>query len=838
MIKNVSFVVFIVFIAMGCQQAPLPYQNHDVPVSERVSDLMQRMTLKEKIQQLSGPPPQEGVYSLSVKHTPANERLGIPGFQMADGPLGVTEGSSTAFPAATLMASTWNDSLLYQVGVAMAKETRAHNANVLLGGCVNLHRYSLAGRNFESFGEDPYLASRMVVPSIKGIQSEKIVGTVKHYALNNQELYRYVSNSVVDERTMHELYFPAFKAAVQDAGVWTVMSAYNRINGSYASASKYLLTDVLKEQWGFQGFVVSDWISVWETVAPANNGLDMEMPEALYFGDNLLKAVNEGLVTEETINDKVERILTVKFKAGLFDNYHRYGDTAVIASEAHRSLALKAAEQGIVMLENKGMLPLDKENVKRIALVGPLYDQILTGGSGSSKVTPKGGKTLYQAIKEKFGQAIVDTAKGDLISLDPNIIPAKYLSFQGKLGLMGTYYNTIDFSDEPFTQQISQEINYQLGLGSFIDGFNADSISVTWEGEITAPETRTYRFDLVSDDGSRLYINNQLIIDHWFQHGDVLKSGTVKLQKGQSYNIKIEYNDETLGSTIKLGWDYYPEANPEEQMMQEAVDAASKADVVVAALGFNELTEGEGNDRKTLSLYFQQEELLQRVLEANKNVIVLLYGGGTMDVTGWADKVQGIFYMCYPGQEGADAIANILAGDAVPSGKLPFTWIAEEKQCPAFAEYYITPHEVEYKEGLFIGYRYTDKYNMKPSYPFGYGLSYTQFSYDNIQFNQTDSLVTISVEITNTGDVAGDEIVQLYVSDVNPVVERPEKELKNFKRISLNPGETKQISMRVHKNDLRYYNPDNDAWIFNPGPYKFLVGASAGDIKLTTEQKL
>jgi len=802
------------------------YKDSSKSIEERVNDLLGQMTLDEKIKMLSG---------VTEFDTYENKRLGIPAIHITDGPLGaVTFGKATSFPAGTAVAATWDTLLIHDLSVAMARETKSKGRDYLLGPCVCIQRFPFGGRNFETYGEDPYLASRLVVNWIKGLQGEKVIAAVKHFAMNDQEWERFKYNVTVDERTMREIHLPAFEAAVKEGGVWSVMSAYNKVNGKYCSENEHLLTDVLKKDWGFQGFVVSDWGSVHSTANAANAGLDLEMPEGVYFNkDSLMKAINEKKVTEEVINDKIRRLLRVMFTAGLFERKEII-DTTVLHCEAHKKLALKSAQEAVVMLKNNdNILPFNISKIKTIAVIGSNARNCSPGGGGSSRVQPFYMVSPLEGIQKRVGSNInILYALGDNSGVpEKDIIKPSFLFTPDKKenGLMAEYFNNKDLSGKPVITRVDKNFDYDWTVTPPAPGIGKENFSIRLSGYIKTDKTKKYRFYTQSDDGIRLYIDDKLVIDNWTNHAPVYDFCDVNIQAGSEHKIVAEYFQGGGGLALQLGWDYDISTNKEP--IEEAVDAAKTSDVSIVFVGLNDNIEGEGSDPGTNNLPYKQKELITAVAKANPNTIVVLSGGIPLQVDPWLKDVKGLVDMFYLGQETGNAIASVLFGDVCPSGKLPFSYIKAPEQSPAWAGY--KNLEIKYDEGVFVGYRYLDQNKIEPQFPFGYGLSYTSFDYSNIKVKETGNKnFEVTLDIKNSGKVKGDEIAQLYVSEKVCSVPRPVKELKGFSRVSLNPGETKTITMKLKPRDFAFWDVSSNNWKVEPGDFDLLVGCSSRDIKL------
>jgi beta-glucosidase len=704
------------------------YKNSAMPVEKRVADLLGRMTTEEKAAMLSG--------SGWMESAPI-DRLGIPAIKMADGPMGVRSwaGSSaitsaanppvkvltTSFPSGVAMAATWDTELVEREGQAIAQEVKALGRDMILGPTVNINRVPLWGRNFEGYGEDPYLAARMGVAYIKGVQGEGVIPSVKHFAANNEEFERHRIDAKIDERTLHEIYLPAFKAAVQDADVWTVMSAYNKLNGVHLAENVPLLHDVLQKEFGFKGFVVSDWGSTYSTAATVNAGMDLEMPggppmqawlanprmqssgngAGWLTAEKVLAEVKAGHISQATLDENVGRILRVIFVSGVFDHPHPGGGE--VDTPAQQAVARQGATEGIVLLKNApSLLPLDAKKIRSIAVIGPNAAVARTGGGGSSLVLPKYAVAPLDGIRERVGSGI--------------------------------------------------EVKYALGVGM--------------EGEDPVQDT--------------------------------------------------------------------PEARA--KLLQEATDAAAHADVAVVVVGRYSKLESESFDVKTMDLPAGQDELLEAVEQANPHTVVVLNTGDPVTMSKWIDKTPALVEMWYGGQEGGHALASILFGNANPSGKLPVSFPKKWEDSPAYGHYPGENLTVDYAEGIYVGYRYFDTKKVEPQFPFGFGLSYTTFEYSRLAVVPGkiigDRPIVVSLQVTNTGTRAGAEVVELYVHDGHSKIDRPVRELKGFRRVELNPGQTKTVLFVLGRSALSYWSPDKKDWVAEPGTFEVQVGASSRDIRL------
>ncbi|MGA9406647.1 MAG: glycoside hydrolase family 3 C-terminal domain-containing protein [Bacteroidota bacterium] len=799
------------------------YKDPQTPVEQRIDDLISKMTLEEKIDMIGG----------TGFGTKPNARLGIPELKMTDGPVGVRWGTSTAFPAAVMLASTWDTSLAGRYGWAISQEVKAKDRNVILGPCININRVPQGGRNFENYGEDPFLTSRIAVSYVRGVQSGNVAATVKHYATNNQEWERDRINNKVGQRALYEIYLPGFKAAVEEGGAMAIMSAYNKLNGSFCSENTFLLQDVLKKEWQFQGLVMSDWGAVHSTLATANNGLDLEMPTGQFLNkETLLPLIKNGAVSESTIDDKVRRILRVMFRLGLFDQ--AASEKPQADGLPQRSIALDVSRAGIVLLKNEnGTLPLRMSALKSVAVIGPNAAVARTGGGGSSMVNPAPAESPLDALKRMFGKtvsfnyAIGAPLPGAITPIDPDLLSPP--NEPEKKGLLGEYFTNEELRGEPSVRRIDTTVNFDWGERSPAAGIGADSFSVRWTGNIRSTESGTFEFSVSTDDGVRFYINNQLLIDNWTQHAEEARSVNYAMEAGKSYDIKMEYYQNLGGAVARLGL-----AKPSEDKLPGVVALAQKSDAVLLFVGDSPMQESEGFDRPTIDLPASQVNLINAVVKANPHTIVVLEAGAQVVMENWIDNVNALVEAWYPGQEGAQAIAEVLSGAINPSGKLPVTMPKRWEDCSAYGSYPGANDETEYNDGILVGYRHFDAKNIDVRYPFGYGLSYAKFSISDVKVTpvpqSTDNEYTVTASVENTGDVAGAEVVQVYVHDDSAKVLRPVKELKAFAKVFLQPKEKKNVELHLNTLSFAYYDDVKHEWATSKGAYEILVGTSSRDL--------
>lgn len=831
LLSFVSMFLFAAFLLIDKEENIPPYKNSSLSIDERVEDLLKRMTLEEKIEMLGG----------TGFETKAIQRLGIPPLNMTDGPLGVRWGQSTAFPSGILMGATWNPELISKLGSAIAEEVKSKERHVILGPCVNIARIPMGGRNFESFGEDPFLTSRIAVDYIKGVQKENVVATVKHFAANNQEHQRDFVNTIVDERALNEIYFPAFKAAVEEANVLAIMSAYNKLNGHFCSENDYLLIDKLKTEWKFKGLVMSDWGAVHSSIPTFNSGLDLEMPTGQYLNkETLLEKIKSGELSESKLDDKVRRILRVMFTIGLFDDY-KYDATKLNNAE-HKQIALDVAKEGIVLLKNENsILPLDFSKIKSIAVIGPNSNVARTGGGGSSMVSPFYSVSPLEALQKKIGNKVkINFAQGSVLDGDSKPIESKYL-FTEKDGkqneLNAEYFDNKNLSGKPVKEVLDSKVYFTWDDGSPFQDFPVDNFSVRWTGYLKVEQAARYTIDVSSDDGVRLYLDDELIIDDWNDHALMTNSYTTLLEANKYYKIKLEYYENGGGAIVKLGWHL-----PNEDLISEAVSTAKISDVAIIFAGTNANYESEGFDRKDLVLPNNQDELIKQVAAANKNTIVVLATGSPVLMNEWVDNVSGLIEAWFAGEQAGNAIAEVLIGETNPSGKLPMTFPKRWDDCSAFNTYKKEDGTTRYEDGIYVGYRHFEKNKIEPLFPFGYGLSYTTFNYSDLNLSSKeisqDEKLIVRTKIKNTGKVGGSEIVQLYIKDIQSSLDCPEKELKGFKKVYLKAGEEKTIEFALDKSALSFFDPKIKNWVAEASEFEVLIGSSSKEIKLNKKFNL
>ncbi|MBC8215531.1 MAG: glycoside hydrolase family 3 C-terminal domain-containing protein [Candidatus Marinimicrobia bacterium] len=807
-------------------------------IEREVESILAQMTLEEKVDLLGG----KGF------KTSKNDRLGIPQLIMTDGPLGPnSNGPSTNYSAMINLAASFDTDLMHRVAINIGQETRIKDRNMLLGPCINIARAPHGGRTFEGFGEDPYLVSRMAVEFVKGVESQGVATCTKHFVANNQEWNRFDVDVRVSERALHEIYFPAFKAAVIEADGSTIMAAYNQILGDYSTESKYTLTDILKNEWGFTGVAVSDWGGARTTVKMANSGLDLEMPTGIHYNEKLIKAVNDGLVTQEIVDDKVRRILRVMMKKGLFNKLNNIFAQDTSNTPERRALALETAQKSIVLLKNKDhFLPLDASKIKSIAVIGPNGNVAQMHGGGSGSLTGHYGISPLEGLLNKVGDSISVTFARGVVQESKDLPiagPEHFLLPDGQPGVYAEYFNNREQEGEPVYTCVENDINFDWGFGGDKGGpgspkpgvVNLEKWSARWTGKFVSPGEGWYEFGLRSDNGVRMYLDGKKVLDYWVDS----KPGQFKIirynfEADRIYDLQVDFYENIGSCRCRMGFAPFDYGNK----LDDAIKVATNADVVVLCLGLNMFMEGEAVDRDELGLPVDQLALLNAVITANPNVVVVLNNATPILMNDWLEKVPAVADALYPGQEGGNALSDVLFGDVNPSGKLPLTFPKFWKDTPIKDTYPGVKAYSEYTEGIFVGYRHYDKYAIEPEYAFGHGLSYTTFEYnnieiDNVRANPGGQTYIVSVTVKNTGKVFGEEVVQLYIRDIHSSVERENKALKGFRRVALEPGESKTVSMNLTTEALSFFHPDKKKWIIEPGEFEALVGSSSRDIRLS-----
>jgi len=800
-------------------------------VEKRVDAILSKMTLEEKVDYIGG------TRDFYVRAMP---NLNVPELKMSDGPIGVRNyGPSTTYAAGIGLAATWNPELAQQVGAGIGRDARARGVHFMLGPGVNIYRAPMNGRNFEYFGEDPFLASRIAVGYIQGMQGQGVSATIKHYMGNNSEYDRHNTNSIIDERTMREIYLPVFEAAVKEAHVGSIMDSYNLINAQHATQNDFLNNQVLKKDWGFQGVAMSDWDATYDGVAAANGGLDLEMPSGKFMNrETLLPAVKSGKVSQAVIDDKVRRILRVAVEFGWLDR-DQTDLTISTYNGLNAQVALAAAREAMVLLKNDGgVFPLDKTKIKSIAVIGPdAYPGVPVGG-GSAQVAPFATVSYLEGISSYLGPQVAVYYRQGVPRIQEVIENTDYTRKAGEWGgVKAEYFANANWSGKPAVTRPEEHIELDP-RGHFT--ITSGPMSARWTATIQPAKAGEYnlyvaRFGEKSTyklmlDGKQILQTSKAAIDQQ----------TVKFEAGKPHQVVLEFVKNDYWDGVGFGM-----IKSDEFVDSEAKQIAAKADATIVLAGFDPTTESEGSDR-TFSLPFGQDELIQTVAAANKKTAVVITSGGGVDMAKWIDQVPVVMEAWYAGQEGGTALAQLAFGDYSPSGKLPASFERRWEDNSSYKSYYPNvandPKGVKYSEGVFVGYRHFDKDGVKPLFPFGYGLSYTTFKYSNLSvtpaaFKQGQD-VTVSFDITNTGSREGAEIGEVYVGDKHASVPRPVKELKGFSKVDLKPGETKHVTLALNPRAFQYWDEKGKQWKADAGDFDVLVGPSSVDIALTGKATL
>ena len=803
---------------------------------DKIDSLIKELTLEEKVSILSGS---------DSWHTSAVERISIPRIKMTDGPNGargdgVSKVSSACYPNGSALASTWNTELIEELGKSLGKEAKTKDADVLLGPTINIHRHPLGGRHFECYSEDPYLTGLIAVAYVKGVQSEGVAACIKHFVGNDTEYQRHTVSSNIKPRPLREIYLLPFEMGVKQGGALGVMSAYNQLNNIYCSSSEELLINILKEEWNFPGYVVSDWGAALQTIENANGGLDCEMPgPAKTWGENLVKAVKDKKVKEEIVDDKVKRILRIAEFTGRLDKPDEKPEESINLEE-DRILIREVASQSMVLLKNENILPFQKSKIKKIAVIGPnaKKGQFIGGGSATVKphyvVHPLEG--LTENLKDKV---IVEYAKGcHTYKFLPQIESDQISCPKSKRqGFLVDFYKGEDFSGEVLKSSVMRGGRFWALTGFGIDlamKMESPSLSVRFTSILKPKITGSHEFELVSIGPARLKIDGKMIVDNWssqdpgdafFSYGSAPRRSSIDLKADKEYLLEVEYKWQGRFPAVQIGM-LPPD---EEDLTEQAISLAKESDAVVILVGTNSDWETEGNDRSELGLPGEQDALIHQVVKTNPNSVVVINTGSPVSMP-WLKEAKSILQCWFPGQEFGNALYDILFGKTNPSGKLPTTFPKRLEDTPAFTHYPGEDLQMDYLEDIFVGYRWYEKEEIKPLFSFGYGLSYTTFEYSSLRIippKQEDSAIAFSFRVTNTGKISGKEIVQCYVSVPNSKVIRASKELKRFSKVDLKAGESKEIIFELNERDLSYWNEKEGNWFIEPAEYKISVGGSS-----------
>lgn len=807
------FTILFALFAVGTISA----QQITEEAKRRAAELVSKMTLEEKIDYLGG---YKGFYIRPI------QRLGLPEIRMADGPQGVRNNTkSTMFASGVAVAATWNREAVHNMGVGLGQDCRARGVHILLGPGVNIYRSPLCGRNFEYFGEDPYLAAQTAVQYIKGVQSQGAMACIKHFAANNQEWDRHHTSSDVDERTLHEIYLPAFRAAVEEANVGSFMAAYNLINGVHATENTYLNIDVLRKMWGFEGILMSDWGSTYSAVNAANGGLDLEMPSRRVMNkEHLAEPIANGVVDVRTIDAKVQHILQTIISFGFLDRPQKdekFSERNPFSDNA----SLELARNGVVLLKNDGILPLKKGNV---AVAGMMSKIVPTGG-GSGFVHPFETCSVAEGLSqvEEYTTVVLDNIMSH--SLEEKFFTSANLKTPG---LKAEYFNNKYLSGDAVLERVEKQIKYNWKKGSPKKGVvSADGFSIRWSGVFYSQSDGEYEFVLSGDDGYRMFINDEEVMGHWANHARSTRTYIFNAKAKRKYDIRIEYYDNSSDASVSFH-------HNNKSFVKSNEKALKAADAVVACVGFDSSTEREGRDR-IFELPYEQGKLINQIAEVNPNVIVVVNAGGGFEMESWINSAKAVLLAWYPGQKGGQAIAEIISGKLSPSGHLPISIERKLEDNPTHGNYYHnldvdtrkSPHKrVNYKEGVFLGYRGYDRKEVKPLFPFGFGLSYTTFKYDNFKVTPSAESYLVEFDVTNTGAMDGAEVAQVYVGLNDKTVPHPVKELKGYDKKVIKRGATEHFAIELPYKNLSYYDIFLHNWADASKDVTIYVGSSSVDI--------
>ena len=793
-------------------------------MSSRIDELLAEMTLEEKVSLTAG---------VDMWHTPPVERLGIPQFKMTDGPVGArgknnTGGAPSAcFPCGTALAATWDVELVEQVGVELGLETRAKGAHMLLAPTVNIHRTPLAGRNFECYSEDPELTARMAVAYVRGVQSVGVASCIKHFVANDSEFERFTMSSEVPERALREVYLRPFEVAIDEVQPLAVMASYNKLHGTWASEHPWLLTDVLRHDWGYDGLVVSDWWATHTTAAAVNAGLDLEMPgPTLHRGEKLVAAVVDGEVEETVLDSRVRRVLQAMERTGALDSGP--GDERADDTPERREIARRAASSAIVLLRNEGSaLPLDPATVTRLAVIGPNAGALNILGGGSAAVSPYYAVTPLEGLQAAFAGADVSHEPGCSITRYPPLIDLRWTLTSG--GDPGIDVVIVDGDDPDGDRVVERHVTRRSALN-----WDASGRTTPWSARLTAtlvpPVTGRYVFQGGSTARFRISVDDQVVVDGWTPadsgRGRRVEGG-VHLVAGETYALRA---DIAAPAGARSGMEVRCQAPLPDDAFERAVESARSADAAIVVVGTNGDWETEGRDRRTMDLPGRQVELIRAVAAVNDRTIVVVNAGApvTMD---WVGDVPAVLQSWFLGQETGNAIADVLTGTVDASGRLPTTIPKRLEDTPAYLNYPGEFGKVVYGEGLFVGYRWYDARGIEPRYPFGHGLSYTSFDYSPLSVSVDGDSATLRLTVTNTGDRAGVETVQVYVRDVESTVQRPPKELKAFAKVAVEAGASQDVSFALDRSAFAFWHPGEHGWRVEPGEFEILVGSSSAAIR-------
>lgn len=824
------------------QQKIYPFNDPHLPIDKRVVDLLNRLTLKEKTGFMAG----SSFWTLR-----GIERLGVPSLQVTDCGHGITvildkdgnyTGCASSFPTAVGQAATWNPELIAKQGAAIAEEARATGSSILLGPMINIHRVPVGGRNYETYSEDPYLVGEMATAFIQGLQSKKIGAVVKGFVANNQQKDQEHLNEVISKDALNNIYFPAFKTVLKRANPVGIMMSYNSVNGGPTTQSSYLINDLIKNEWNFKGFTISDWRSVVSSQS-INANLDIEMPGPGKFmnAQGVEQALVNGALDEAKLNAHVSRCLRAIIRSGLIDR-PRPVLPAGLNTPQHQQIAREVAENSIVLLKNEGgILPLNKNAAMQVAVFGPNASTARLGGGGSASVTSCYSVSPLEGLRNNKGKNLeIQFFEGGNFSGNLPAIPEDYLSARqdGKevKGLQAEYYDGLNLAGDTKCTRIDPKVDFAWGWASPCTTVNKGAgYSVRWTGKIHAPEAGNYKLGMAFQEaGVRLYLDGKLVIDEWGDPKNEVTEASflskeklvdVYLEQGSTHDVKIEFHKKGHRNLVRLEWEQPGHADA----IAEAAALAAKSKVAIVFAGLSNLFEGGNNDKTSLDLPGNQNQLISAIAAANPNTIVVLNNGTPLAMP-WIHQVKAVVEAFYPGEEGGNAIARILYGDVNPSGKLPDTYPVHLSDVRAMQYYPGNGKETTYGEGELVGYRQFEADGIKPLFPFGFGLSYTSFKLSNLKVGLLkNGSVQLNVNVSNTGKTAGAEVVEVYIQS-NTSGKKPFKQLKGFRKVMLKPGESQQTQIILPADAFDYYNAESDKWYAGKGDYQILVGNSSDNI--------
>ncbi|KAI1855552.1 hypothetical protein JX266_000417 [Neoarthrinium moseri] len=827
-----------------------PFQKQAIPKDSRrtAREKLAALDLEEKVSLLT---------AADFWRTKSIPEKGIPAIKTSDGPNGARGGifvggtKAALFPCGISLAATWNKSLLYKVGQHLADETKARSANLLLAPTVCMHRHPLGGRNFESFSEDPLLTGKLASQYIQGLQSKGVGAAIKHFVANEQETFRMTIDSIMMERPLRELYLRPFEIAIREANPWAVMSSYNLINGVHADENIHTLKDILRGEWGYDGAVISDWGGTNSTAESLKAGCDIEFPFSTKWRfEKVLQALRDGKLLKEDIDRAAENVLTLVDRTKGNDMSEEAAEREDNREET-RLLIRQAGAEGLTLLKNEGnILPINPKTA-RVAVIGPNANRAIAGGGGSASLNPYYNTLPLDSIRAA-AQNEVTYAQGCHIYKWLPVASRYCTDKSGKPGVTLEWFSGDKFQGDVVVQQ--RRTNTDLFLWDSAPlaelGPQWSAVATTY---LTPTQTGKHTISYMTVGPGRLFVDGKLALDlwDWTEEGEAMFDGSidymveVDMQAGKPVELRVEMTNElrpiakqkVFNMTHRYGGCRIGFKQEDAvDYLQEAIDAAKAADVAVVVIGLDAEWESEGYDRKTMDLPSDgsQDRLVEAIVKANPRTVVVNQSGSPVTMP-WADKVPTILQAWYQGQEAGNALADVLFGFKNPSGKLPCTFPRRIEDTPAYHNWPGENLRVLYGEGLYIGYRHYDRAQIAPLFAFGHGLSYTTFEYGRVSVSQktlgADAPIHMIMAVTNTGSVAGSETIQIYVRDEKSKLPRPEKELVAFEKVSLEPDETKHITIPLDKYAVGYYDDSLRTWIAEEGTFKILVGASAADIR-------